>query len=75
MANKIMSDGQSDGLVMFYNKGGTLYPIIITKSEWDILNEAVPMALERPIKLVNTPMGQLQMISKIVNTPKEGEPN
>ncbi len=66
MASKIMSDGRSDGIVMFYVKDLVIYPVMLTQSELDTLNEAVPMAFDGPIKVVNTPMGELGILSKDV---------
>lgn len=53
--NKIMSDGTSNGIVIFYMKGGKLYPVALDKRQIDNLNLTLGATLNE-INVINAPL-------------------
>lgn len=48
----ILADSKNDGIVMFYSKNSTAYPIVLTEEQRQMLNTLIPMALNGKLIVV-----------------------
>ena len=55
-----LSDGKEDGIVLFYNRGGELYPVILNEEQRDMLEITLSIPFkESKLKVYNKSMGKL----------------
>ena len=55
-----LSDGISDGIVLFYAKDGIIYPIGLSKEQLETLDLTIGLGLKGGIKVMSDkPMGDL----------------
>jgi len=50
-----------DGLVLFYVKNDTLYPVIMSKEQqefWEIMQNIIP----QPIQVLDKPQGKIELL-------------
>lgn len=53
-----------DGLVLFYMKNGTLYPVLMSKEQLKVF-EIVQKLLPQPIQVLDKPQGKVENIGGI----------
>ena len=61
MAN--MSDGKSDGIIIMYCKDGTVYPVGLTKDQFDMLDLSIGAFMQGSLKVFkDKPIGKITNI-------------
>jgi len=52
-----ISDGKSNGFVLFYMKDGMLHPVLLTKDQADMLDISIAIPFtEKPARVAPTPV-------------------
>lgn len=60
-----LSDGKSDGLVLFYAKDGTLYPIGLSEEQAQAIDLTIGLGLNVPLHVMfDKPMGELDTLKE-----------
>jgi len=58
---KNLSDGKTDGIVLFYLKDKKLYPIALTKEQVDMLDITISMGMGRKLNVIDKPLKGLEL--------------
>ena len=62
------SDGKTDGLVLFYIKAGTAYPVAINQNELKSLDVIIPSVITKLTVIESKPMCKVGLVN-----PKDGK--
>lgn len=57
------SDGQNDGLVLFYVKNGNVYPVAVNKEEMETLDIMIGKIITRLAPMTGIPIGTIELLN------------